>query len=701
MYIQLFLPVFISCLAYLGMWSIKRYRNYASQNCELLLITTFFNLLGFIIYIKSVTNFFYQFLFAPISYISFGCAILSIVLMLLLFVLDIRKRDIANIRWLQTGQLRKTIITYFKQHNEDVRSYPKRIISILIPVITLVYMIYVFGVLEPFFANIVDWLFTLSDILMPLLVVSFVWIAILVCGIPIFIKGDNLKLVANSIVALCFCFYIQNAFLNRKMFIDGTIPLWSTVLLYSNLILFVFIIILAVVLSVKKMWAHKFFMCIATVMLIMQLSPLPFLFLNSPSEAFTHKTEMQAYDLSGENQFTVSTQENVIVFIIDTYDQEGFSALLDAYPDLKENFNDFVCFDDVNTKSWHTAFSMPYMLTAHDFDFDIDLQESNKRAWESSTADYFYDSMHNAGYMVNLYTDSAEYSGGAENMIGKIDNIVPCKKTYDTDGWKTYQELVRLSKYRYYPYLLKYPNWISGEDSINKYTDTLYNDAVVNLDNWQSAMGSANSRGVDYMNYDFYRDLKKGLSVVDDRKMCSIYHLSGMHEPYVYIDEAVGYVDYNTAQYGCLSIMFEMVRQLKEMGIYDTSTIIFTADHGKHEIMHSNPVMLIKQANYTGDGLIYSSVPGDIQEDFLATILYSVGIDNSPLGRSLYEINENETRERIVRQFGYRYDLPNAKKCTSVGNACYNFYREYHYTDVPFNPENEDYEDHPITSYWW
>ena len=602
----------------------------------------------------------------------------------------------------------RSSVSVFRENNNDKRTYLQRLKVIIIPAVTFTFMYFIYGVYETYFANMSEWKFIFMDILPPSLMISAILI-LLSCGAAYFIKGKNLDFIAMIFTALCVISYIQNAFLNVSTFINGAQENASNTVTIINLLLWLGIIVLVpyiIYCCYNKSMKNILRICSAAtgLLLIMQGSALSYMMINGLSEK--QSREKTGYTLSGAEQYEVSSNENVIVFIMDTYYSGFFDEWLENHPEYYDTLSDFIYFDDVNSEILHTALSMPSLLTAHETDYTISLIESNKNCWNSDEANFFYSSMHDNGYTVRLYTDNDKYSGDAENMLGKIDNVYEYKATFTSKKLLTYLSLTKLSAYKYLPLSLKNIFYIADSCLINQYTTSSSDADNLDLSKWEQSSQTAKSRGIDFYNFDYYNSLKNGLSTTN-KKLCIFQHIHGMHTPYISVHrnfvEPRADIDMNVAQEGCMEILTNYISQLKEIGVYDNSTIILTADHGMPSIDIASPIMLVKPQGRTKDRLTINSAPGNLQTDLLPTILDSIGLEHEPLEYSLMEIDENMQRERTLRIFGYSSDFPAAPKCEGVGSAEYNSYDEYKYTGRYSETDFSGIEPtkYPITDYWW
>lgn len=587
-----------------------------------------------------------------------------------------------------------------KQNNKDERSYIKRVGVILIPLVSLVFMYFVFGTYELYFSNMAELYFVFADIL-PLSVATLLASVGLSFLIALAIKGKNLDYLSIVIASVGLISYIQCAFLNGNTFIQGeklATPMW---IIQLNLLLWVGVP--AVLCFIYKKKKDKLFLKIATgvagALIIIQGAALPVLLINGLSQNQT-KTH-HGYHLDGSEQFEVSSEGNVIVFIMDTFYTGYFEDYLKTHPEAYDKYSDFVFYDNIVAEATGTTHAMPYMLTTHPVDFSMPFMESNKKAWNSEEADFFYSSMHNDGYKVRLYSDTDLYCGGAENMVGKIDNVKEYEFTYQTEQLPTFLALSSLSLYRYSPYFLKDAFYISDVRFLNEHTKS---DSVHGVDTskHRDITETSAERGIAFYNDDYYLGVEKGLTVTSDEKLCIFTHMQGLHEPYY--DEKGPVDHYTVATNGCMKIFDDYVDQLKEIGVYDNSTIILTADHGiSIGIFDSAAVMLIKPAGRKGDKLVVDSSPGVLHSDLIPTILDCSGLPYENLGCSFFDLDENTKRTRKIRTLRHDDNLPNVPKCNSYGYSVVNAYYDYefdcHWKDIPKDIQPSD--EQGITDYWW
>lgn len=180
--------------------------------------------------------------------------------------------------------------------------------------------------------------------------------------------------------------------------------------------------------------------------------------------------------------------------------------------------------------------------------------------------------------------------------------------------------------------------------------------------------------------HQYYRTLKeRGLTLDVESNYFILQHLRGVHPPYN-IDENGKSLQNATLEQsakGYFLMVEEYLRQMKDLGVYDNSTIIITADHGSGR--DTQIIYFIKEAGKRQDAMQISTAPIS-NKDLIPTILASIGEDYSSFGKSIYDFGENEMRERtvLVRAKNDQYPLVPKHNSTALGSS--NVYNAFTYT---------------------
>lgn len=110
--------------------------------------------------------------------------------------------------------------------------------------------------------------------------------------------------------------------------------------------------------------------------------------------------------MTKNDEFALSSQGNVVVFIVDTLDNDDAQKyVINRY---SEELKDFTYFDNMIGGGAPTALGVPLMLTGYQYDTTQSLADYRKKAYEEGT---LIQDMSDNGYDVKLYT-SSEYLNG-------------------------------------------------------------------------------------------------------------------------------------------------------------------------------------------------------------------------------------------------------------------------------------------------
>ena len=264
-----------------------------------------------------------------------------------------------------------------------------------------------------------------------------------------------------------------------------------------------------------------------------------------------------------------------------------------------------------------------------------------------------------AGYDISVYTEPKYLP---QQLLDKIDNWTTYKPKYY--GFDTVRLMLKCSKYQISPFILK-DNYSYKTDD---FSTLRKNDFTV----WE----------VDY-DYPFWNALKDtGLSISDKTSIGSfkLYHMYGAHpsfnmtEDFMPVDYLGNYEAMISQAKGSLKIVYEYLNQLKALGLYDSSEIYITADHGENYLYDSyrfvllekrklintsSPILLVKHAHSTWKGVHESKAPVSHTEMIASIINTIVPQNTAKYGQTLEDIGEMQERKRIF--IFDRGDMPYVK----------------------------------------
>ena len=330
--------------------------------------------------------------------------------------------------------------------------------------------------------------------------------------------------------------------------------------------------------------------------IVVQCVVLTFALKNSSFEKDIRVIQGKVGVLTTKNMYTLSSHDNIIVFLLDMFDASVFEDIQKMKPEAAKIFKDFTYYPDTTSSFGFTHFSLPEILTGKLYDPRERYPEYLNRAWKNNIN---YRELTNNNYEIDLYT-----SGNYVDKDAVVDNLVVGKVSMDKTTADSFGNLV---KFRVAPHYLKY--------IFHQYRSYLQIPIF------------AISSFSPYEENDlrFYVDLQRGLKLANNSNAFRFYHLKGLHPPYT-LDENMRKVPDEKKgtlfgqSLGCLKIVSEYLLQLKRLGVYENTTFVVMADHGYHNTIGGRPLLLVKQPHYNNQKLIVDNTPQTVS-NIMALIL--------------------------------------------------------------------------------
>jgi len=518
--------------------------------------------------------------------------------------------------------------------------YVKRLLIAALSVFSVLFTVCIYGPYEVFLMNQAFFPFLLSTLLGTMVLFSIIVLAVLSPLIALF-KGKIFNILVGLVLAVSIGLYIQGSYLNINLVpLDFTAVEWELYrnhAIWNTVVWFIIIITttLATILFTKKAW--KLIVVFIPVLLIgMQAAQFVYLLIEIPE-----KTHYKEIGFSTENQFQLSTDSNLIVISLDHFSGDFIDILLEEYPDILDNFSDFTLFRNYSPVMGSTTVALNTMLTGFPYT-TISTDEWLKKAWSSAQALAFFDELKAQNFDRRLFVSLPYVGRDPRNLDGLIDNMIPIER--EIDYMTLLRKTIKLSAYRYMPHITKH----RFEMEPDEFSATLISESE-NV--WRDYY--------DCNNITFYTKLtNERLHTTSDRNVFTFYHLLGRafigHDEFVVYNPNVTEIQHIR---GLLFIIEEYIAQMKELGIYDDAIIIITGDHssGYH---YPTTLLMIKRPGEAHERTIINQAPVS-QIDFHPTLLFLLGINHKPFGRSVFDVAEDEIR---LRTWSFRKFDPNYAK---------------------------------------
>lgn len=481
----------------------------------------------------------------------------------------------------------------------------------------------IYAPLEVYALNSEEFWFTLGDLLYIVFACGIV--AMLFALVLSFcFRGKVLKAYEGILFGVGVAFYIQGNFLGLKLgSMTGGAPDWSLYQLrfILNMLIWCGLIIGMIAWNIKsKKYADKIIPSVSTFLSLVQLVTLIVLIIPHLGE---DKTPACGYP-TDKDIMSLSSNENVIVFVLDKYDNQYFKELLQKEPELKSELDGFTYYSNTTGCYCFTKYAIPFLLSGK-FCYQGDVE-----AWKAVACEeeVYWDAAIQNDWEMSVYTASLEVPERVgENAINFVKT-----KAQISDRKRFTMALYQLVMCKYFPDIVKPYIWLKGYEFDNRKTlNTEYKEWTVN-----------NLALVDLLQ-------EEKVTTDKIKPQYKFIHVSGAHEPYEINSE--GYRDKENANHdtvvrGSLMMVVRYMKQLKELGIYDSSAIIITADHGDFSSEPTCPIFMVKPMDKRGE-MKTSEIPVSHQ-DFGATLLQLMGLKEESLnfGTSVFDISENSNRKR-------------------------------------------------------
>jgi len=563
----------------------------------------------------------------------------------------------------------------------------KEISILLFAVFFFVFNFFIYGPIEIYITNISELWFSMSDII-PLVFLTAIIVCFILAGIGLVLPKRLCELYNCVLLGISLGLYIQGNWIKTDYgVLDGHDIDWSS---YSGVAIWntlVWLICLALPFVVKYICKSKYkkYIKLGTIcILLMQIITLSTLIFITDFE----KYPKDHYYLTDKDLYTVSNNKNIIIFILDAFDERYLDMILEQEPDFLDGFDGFTYYTNATCSYPTTKGSMPYILTGQ---FYKNEQEYDSYVREAYNNTNYYDILSEAGYDIGLYTYDFFVSNDAKKTF--VNNAESGKILVNSHiGLE--KAMLRFTAFRYFPHILKKHVWFySGI-----------------FDNYKTSQSEFSIFSNDNML--FYKGLiEERLQFCDD-KIYHLIHLRGTHPPFelnadiTYADE--GEATVASAGMACLNIVREYISQLKELGVYDDSLIIITADHGQSSAFKAQPIFMLKKFNnnefvkQNNLAVSHSNIMPTVldaidcnTEDYIYNSLYE-DIKTSDIYRKhlYYQWDNDWDKEYLPDMTEYEIDnngvyFYTGKKYTSQGEIEQNIY-EYEVNDtIYFNSEND------------
>ena len=531
--------------------------------------------------------------------------------------------------------------------DEVPQTYAGRIRMMLPLVLAFSFSFIVVGCLELAIQYAPEIPFRIS-VIVPVVILFFAAVSGLLLVILPILKGRALEAILSIGLAILIAGYLQGNFLNRGIGeLTGDALVWSSLKpqIIASLICWAgaFVLIGFLWRRARRVWRNLILFVPFLVILLQGVAFVSVINENANNTKWGAGVFWQTADetLTIDRINEVAYGKNAILIVLDRLDQEFIEEIAADDPGFFDPLDGFTEFDDFIQYAGSTFPAVTGYLTGHRYLFDMPRVEYFEYAWANAE---FFLKLKELGIDIRLYVDRGSAFSSASQLGGIASNTFEGELTINKRV--ALVKLLKLAGYRYAPMPLKHYFWLSPYEFV---------DTMVLTD-----------KTAPYMVNDFayYASLTlNGLSASGDDPVSFKYlHLQGPHPP-LNMDENMQFVEESTLTgqtKGSYRIVYEYLRQLKELGLYEDAVIIIMGDHGNYLgddlTRPARAGLMVKPAGSAGTPLEKSHAP--VSPDQLhATLFEGLFGDTGGFGDTFFDINEGDEMFREYSMNLWRYEI--------------------------------------------
>ena len=514
--------------------------------------------------------------------------------------------------------------------------WKKQLVPGLILSLALSFLLGLYAPLELYFTNITEFQFDFWALFPQLLKLFGILLAVCVVGFGLcYLIHNRLCDLALVLGGIGYCIaYVHGMFLVGNLPpLDGTDFSWSdyhkeaVISLIVCAVIAVIFILLVRFLHMKKTRKVIAGLCLLFTAILVVTGVT----VGITNNGFQRKPLMA---VTKNNEFQMSSDTNMVIFLMDAVDSKAFRQLLDGDdPEYAQTLADFTYYPNTVGAYSFTEHSIPYILTGQWFENQEPFEDYTAQAMAASPLLNRLKAEH---YRIGMYEEDLRCT---EEQAAEFENVEKTTLRFTSFSAIAKEEL-KLVWFKYAPYLLKRAVHVD----MNRFTMIV--EPV------------SDSELYHYVNWDFYPDAQNAQITTVSDKVFKFIHIEGAHVPLRYSKDVTiigsdqGTYDQNLQ--ASMTVLKQYLDDLKAAGVYDNTAIVVMADHGYWTywddklLGRSNPLLAVKGVGESHEMKI-SEAPisyEDLQECFSRLL-------DSDASDQVFDAKEGD--QRIRRYLSYNY----------------------------------------------
>jgi len=332
----------------------------------------------------------------------------------------------------------------------------------------------------------------------------------------------------------------------------------------------------------------------------------------------TRNYDFTEHTLSEAKKFEFGRKENVIVLVVDAMGERLCKEVMAQYPEVRDLFRDFVCFDRMTSPIPRTMYAVPAILTGIAYPHVNGVADDNghagylQRACRSENS--LFQSLRKRGFRVEGYPFLLQTISYSPDVI---DNSVPVSGQVEKHSA---MEILDTAVSRQIPFFIK--------PFLEEYYYVATDRFTTPRDPETAASGN------EPFDVAFFRGLDRTFRVGERDKVFKYLHISGAHDPLETDERLAVSPETNRVRQlrGALRIVELLLAKLKNAKLYDDAVIVVIGDHT--EFYAPENLAFIKRRGERHGKLVFNALPCTTA-DVAGTVLKEV--DPSFSGKSLFD----------------------------------------------------------------
>lgn len=423
------------------------------------------------------------------------------------------------------------------------------------------FVFFLFGPIDIYANNMQEFLLTYNDIIGMFLLAFFISF-VAMFALLMLLNKFALNIVSAILLSCLASTFIDNTLFSTLSFSSGDLQGDDFFTMVKSIVVYVVVAYVFVMLSLffANRWKNLvIYICV----LFVGMNGVS-LFVDYTNHDLIHDTSINGkYSLTTEGINEVSQEENIIYIVFDRFDTEFYDRAVEQDEGLFDGLDGFTFYDSGVSKYSRTFPAVTHLATGTEYSGDITPKEYFDTAYKESP---FLNDLKSNGYNIDLYVNRYYEYSDAENVLGIANNTAKING-YTLNKTEAFKYFAKLSFARNFTVMLPRLLFKNACDGTIRNISRLECDSEVFEDNDA-----------------YFRQILDdgGLTVSGSDKNFKFIYMHGSHTPYTIGSDGHASDSSNlvTQTIGAFSTVREYLDYLKQLGVYDNSTIIITGDHG-------------------------------------------------------------------------------------------------------------------------